>query len=107
MPLSITAEPAPLTTDPRGVVKVGGTRVTLDTVVYAFQEGASAEEIVCRYPTLELADVYATITYYLRHQSAVETYLSEREKRAEGVRRQNEMRFPPSGVRERLLARRS
>ncbi|WP_390889389.1 DUF433 domain-containing protein [Leptodesmis sichuanensis] len=43
------------------LVHVGKTRVTLDTVVAVFKQGSTAEEIVYRYPTLKLADVYATI----------------------------------------------
>lgn len=105
MSLALAAEPLPLKTDQDGVVRVGGTRVPLDTVVYAFKEGASAEEIALRYPTLELADVYAAITYYLNHRPAVESYLREREAHARAVRRENEARFDPRRIRERLLAR--
>ena len=53
-----------------------------------------------------LADVYSVITYYLRHQSDVGAYLQKRQQQAATVRQENERRFPPSGVRERLLARR-
>jgi len=105
--LVIAVEPIPLETDANGVVRVGGTRVTLDTVVAAFQEGATAEEIVFQYPSLNLADVYAAITYYLRHRSEVEAYLEQRQARADEVRKQNEARFDPQGIRERLLARRA
>jgi len=105
MSLTLAAEPLPLRTDRDGIVRVGGTRVPLDTVVYAFNEGAAAEEIAYRYPTLELADIYAAITYYLNHRSAVESYLRERESQAQAIRRENEARFDPRGIRERLLAR--
>jgi uncharacterized protein (DUF433 family) len=69
MSLVIVDIPVPLKTDVDGVVRVGNTRVTLDTVVDAFREGATAEEIVSRYPSLLLADVYAVIGYYLQQQS--------------------------------------
>ena len=105
MTLSINTEPVPLMTDKDGVVCVGGTRVTLDTVVAAFNEGATAEEIVHQYPSLQLADVYAVISYYLRNRSDVETYLLKRRKQAEKIRKQNEARFDPHGIRERLVAR--
>lgn len=107
MTLTINTEPVPLLTDKDGVVRVGGTRVTLDTVVAAFNEGATAEEIVQQYPSLELADVYAVISYYLRSHSGVEAYLRKRHKQAEEIRKQNEARFDPHGIRERLLARRA
>ena len=106
MSLALASEPLPLATDRDGVVRVGGTRVTLDTLVYAFNEGASAEEIAFRYPSLDLADIYAAITYYLQNRAEVESYLREREARANQVRQENQARFDPKGLRERLLARR-
>ncbi|MGB3402663.1 MAG: DUF433 domain-containing protein [Microcoleaceae cyanobacterium] len=68
----------PLQTTADGVVRVGKTRVTLDTVVAVFKQGATAEEIVYRYPSLKLADVYATIAFYLNHESDVEAYLPKK-----------------------------
>ena len=105
MTISIATEPIPLTVDPGGVIRVGKTRVTLDTVVAVFLEGATAEEITQEYPSLELADVYAVIGYYLRRRSEVEAYLQQRQKQSEEVRKQNEGRFDPQGVRARLLNR--
>jgi len=105
MTLLIETEPVPLTTDTEGVVRVGQTRITLDTVIAAFLEGATAEEITHQYPPLDLADVYAVIAYYLRRRSEVEAYLRERNAQADVIRRENEGRFDPAGVRERLLAR--
>jgi uncharacterized protein (DUF433 family) len=105
MAISMATERIPLVTDADGVVHIGGTRVTLDTVVAAFDDGATAEEIVHQYPALQLADVYAVITYYLRQRSEVEAYMRQRREQAGEVRRQNEARFDPHGVRDRLLAR--
>ena len=105
MSFSFTTETLPLQADADGAVRVGKTRVTLDTVVAAFSDGATAEEIVQRYPSLELADVYHVIGYYLRRPAEVEAYLQERKSLAAAVRMQNEIRFDPQGVRDRLLAR--
>jgi uncharacterized protein (DUF433 family) len=107
MSLAIINEPIPLETDADGVARVGGTRVTLDTVIATFNEGATPEEIVFQFPTLFLADVYAVIGYYSRRRSEVEAYLSQRQQLVHEVRRQNETRFDLSGVRDRLLARRT
>lgn len=107
MALSFVTQPLPLGTDADGVVRVGNTRVTLDTVIQAFTDGATAEEIVQQYPSLSLADTYQVIGYYLRCPSEVEAYLQQRRRREEAVRRQNEARFDPSGVRDRLQARAS
>jgi uncharacterized protein (DUF433 family) len=106
MPLQVTADPAPLTTDTDGVVRVGSSRVTLDTVVAAFREGMTPEGIVEQYPSLRLADVYSVIGYVLNHLEEVEHYLHERQRLAEAVRQENEARFDPAGVRDRLRARR-
>ncbi len=105
MPLAAIQEPIPLETDANGVVRVAGTRVTLDTLVAAFSTGATSEEIVQDYPSLELSDVYAVLTYYLRHRGEVEAYLRQRRDETAQVRQENERRFPSSGLRERLLAR--
>ncbi|RCJ19566.1 hypothetical protein A6770_05325 [Nostoc minutum NIES-26] len=107
MTLAIVAEPAPLETDTNGVVRVGKTRVTLDTVVAVFQQGVTAEEIVYRYPSLKLADVYATIAFYLNYQQEVEAYLQQRQQQAQEIRRMNQTRFDPQGLRDRLLARKA
>jgi uncharacterized protein (DUF433 family) len=106
MTVSITTQPIPLTLDKEGVIHVAKTRVTLDTVIAAFLEGATAEEIVQQYPSLELADVYAVIGYYLRQRVEVDNYLQQRQQLAERIRRENESHLDPTGVRARLLARR-
>ena len=106
MILSPTPEAIPLAVDADGVMRIGNTRVTLDTVIAAFADGATAEEIVQQYPSLHLADVYSVIGYYLRHTAEVEAYLQQRRVQRDAVRQQNEARFDPHGVRKRLLARR-
>jgi uncharacterized protein (DUF433 family) len=103
--LRIEAEPVPLVSGTDGRVRVSGTRITLETVVTAFGDGATAEEIVQQYPSLRLGDVYAILTFYIRRRPAVDAYLREWRRDAEIVRLENETRFDPEGVRERLLAR--
>jgi len=99
-------EPLPLQPNDDGVILVGKTRVPLDTVVDAFNEGSTPEEIVRQCTSLDLADVYAAIAYYLYHRDDVTAYLQERQQRGASVCQENERRFDPAGVRERLLARR-
>ena len=69
MTIEISTRPVPLSLDQDGVARVTGTRVTLDTVVHAFNEGATAEEIAQRYPTVKLPDVYSVLGYYLHRQN--------------------------------------
>lgn len=104
--IAIVPEPIPLRVDTDGVIRVGSTRVTLDTVVFAFREGLSAEEIVEQYPSLDLADVYAAIGYFLKRGPEVERYLAERQAEAVKIREQNQARFDTRGLRQQLLARR-
>lgn len=105
MNLKIDAEAIPLVVDSDGVARVGGTRVTLSTLIEAFADGATAEEIVYQYPSLQLADVYAVLTYYLRRRPDVDEYLRQRQEEAEGIRKRNEATYSAKGMRDRLLAR--
>jgi uncharacterized protein (DUF433 family) len=97
----------PLTEDTSGVIRVENTRVTLDSVVLAYREGASAEEISERFPAITLGAVYAAITFYLQNRTEIDTYLKRREAEAEQIRTQSESRPEAKEFRERLLARRA
>jgi uncharacterized protein (DUF433 family) len=103
--LQLTADPVPLICDADGVFRVGSTRVTLDTVIAAYREGMTPEGIVEQYPSLLLPELYLVIGYALHHPEEIDTYLRERQGRAESVRQENETRFSPVGVRDRLLSR--
>jgi uncharacterized protein (DUF433 family) len=108
MALPLKADPSPLRRGSDGTIRIGQTRVPLETVVYAFNEGATAEEVAYRYPTLDLADIYATITYYLRHRIEVDEYIQDQETQAQELRQKIEAQQPDHrDLRERLLARRS
>lgn len=98
-------EPVPLTRDTGGRLMVIGTRVPLDTLVTAFERGDSPEAIHESYPAVSLGDIYAIFTYCVRHRAEVNAYLAERAEQRAGVRVGIETRFPPEGLRARLLAR--
>lgn len=104
--ITLEAQTVPMKLDTDGVIRVGETRVRLDTVVYAFNEGYTAEEITSQYPVLRLADVYAVIAYYLNHRGTVDEYLSRRAKTAAETRKEIEGKPEYKVFRERLLARR-
>jgi uncharacterized protein (DUF433 family) len=101
------AKPPPLSTGSDGVVRVAGTRVPLETIVAAFDSGATAEEIAQQYASVDLASVYAVISYVLDHRRDVDEYVTRRRDAAAEVRGEIEAKFPPAGLRARLLARRS
>ena len=95
----------PVYADSNGVLRVAGTRVTLDTLVGAYEDGASPEEIALEYDSVSLADIHAVISYYLRYREQVAAYLQERSLTAEAIQKENESRFPSAGIRARLMAR--
>ena len=68
------------------VYRVAGTRVSLDSIVYAFRSGASPESIQRSFPLLTLEQVYGAITFYLARQSDIDTYLREGEQELERTR---------------------
>ncbi len=107
MLLTKPAPPPPFAEDSQGVVRIGGTRVSLETVISAFKSGSSCEEIVFQFPCLGLADVYSTINYYLSHQSEIEDYLDERGQSAAKIREKLGDICDSRGIREKLLKRRA
>jgi uncharacterized protein (DUF433 family) len=60
---------------------VGGTRISLDSVVYSFERGNSPEAIHESFPLLKPAQIYGAIAFYLDHQAEVRQYLEEKERR--------------------------
>ena len=100
-------EQVPLVRGTDGIYRVAKTRVTLDSVLASFHKGATAEEIADQYSSLQLADIYAIITHYLRHKPEIDAYLAAGAKQRQELRDANEARFGHAGIRERLLARRS
>jgi uncharacterized protein (DUF433 family) len=104
--LHLVAEKPPLAEDVDGVLRVGGTRVRLESVISAFQNGCTPEEVVLKYPSLKLQDTYSVISYYLSHREEVEVYLQTRQALIEEADREIDVRFSSLGLRERLLSRR-
>ena len=90
-----------------GVLKVGDTRVSLDTVVYQFNNGADAAEIQDQYDSMSLAQVHAAIAYYLHNKVEVDEYLAAQEVRQAEIRNRIERDFPPRVTREMLLAQKN
>lgn len=102
---AIEPEPVPLARDQAGRLMVPNTRISLDILVADFKRGRTPEAIYDAYATVSLADIYAVLAYYLRHQAEVEEYLAEQDEAVTEVRARMEAEFPPQGRRARLLAR--
>ncbi len=96
----------PLSKDASGVFRVGGSRVTLDLVIRAFNRGATPEEIAQDFPSLQLPDIYQVIGYYLKHGSELAGYFDQRARAERKMLEAHQEEWSPRGLRDRLLARR-
>lgn len=103
--VKITKQSVPLREDGHGGLRVGATRVTLEGVIYAWKNGATAEDIRQSYDTLQLADIYAVIAFYLTHETEVEAYLQRREKESEEMCAEIEARHDQAALVKKLQAR--
>src|SRR5262249_14969858 len=90
MAFTVHSHPTPLRVDEHGVVRVGDSQVLLDIVIREYNNGAEPEAIAHGYPTLDLADVYGVIAYYLRHRKEIDDYLDARRQEADTLRQEIE-----------------
>jgi uncharacterized protein (DUF433 family) len=97
----------PLTHWEDGSIRITGSRVTLESILYQFKLGSSAEGIQESFPSLELREIYGAIFYYLQNMEAVEEYLRQRGEAAEEGKRFIDEHFDTKALRERIRARRA
>src|SRR5690606_18299215 len=88
-------DPLPLKMDEHGVIRVSGTRVTLDTVIACYHQGDSPEAIHEGFDVLPLNDIYAVIAHYLAHRDELDAYLKRGQKEAERLRQEWEASYTP------------
>lgn len=98
--------PKPVRKAEGGVLRVGDSRVSLDTVVYHFNNGMDAAEIQDAYDSMSLAQVHAALAYYLHNRAKVDQYIAKRAIQAEKIRKEIKANYSTPGLREKLLARR-
>ena len=102
---------APLSLSEEGTIRVGDTRVSLDSVVHHYRQGATAEEIALRFPALRLADIHSCLAYYLNHQDEVENYMERQRELAKKLKEQiysdPRHREGLTRIRERINARKT
>ena len=79
------------------VIRIKGNRIGIEIVLEDYLEGATPEEILLRYPTLNLKKIHATILYYLAKKEEVETYL-EWVRQLDEEAWQEQLRNPPPFV---------
>jgi uncharacterized protein (DUF433 family) len=95
----------PLEPDEHGTIRVGGTRVTLESVIADYHRGATPEEIVHDFPVLKVADVYHVIGYFLENRAELDAYIQRQHEEGERLRREWEAEHPPRLTRDVLQAR--
>ena len=109
MPTLENTQVVPLKLTEDGTIRIANSRVSLESVLHHYKLGASAEQIAQKFPALDLADVYAAITYYLNHEETVEEYLREQEAKGDGVQERIESdpqyQKTSAELRARVLAR--
>jgi len=104
MPLALAADPPPIRLDSAGAVRVGDTRVRLESVVYRHRQGDTPEEIHECFPTVALSDIYGVVAYYLRHKGEIDAYIAEVDAEADRLQVEIEARYPTRDLREKLRA---
>ena len=73
---------------------IADTRVSLDSIVYAFRRGASPEGIQRSFPLLSLEQIYGAITFYLAHQGELNASLKQAEEEFERIRQKSRQANP-------------
>ena len=95
----------PLRWDEAGGIRIGQSRVTIDSLLASYHLGSTPEEIAVQYPVLQLEDIYATIAYYLNYRQQIDNYLVQRCQQAQKQRQQLDRKYNLVGLRQRLLDR--
>ena len=107
MALSTAAEPVPFVIDEHGVARVGGTRLTLATVLESYLSGSAPDEIIAEFPYVAPSEIFAVVAYYLRHKPEADAYLATHRRLSDEVERKIERDFPPDRIRARVAQARA
>ena len=97
----------PLRWDEAGGIRIGSSRVTLDSLLATYHNGSTPEEIAIQYPVLHLEDIYSAIAYYLSHRQEIDNYFEQRNQKAQQLRQQITQKHNLVELRQRLLTRQS
>lgn len=106
-PEKFQATSPPLYWDEAGGIRIGSSRVTLDSLLASYHNGSTPEEIAIQYSVLHLEDIYSTIAYYLNHRQEIDNYLEKRDRQAQAIRQELSQKHNLGDLRQRLLERQS
>lgn len=95
----------PFRWDEAGGIRIGKSRVTLDSLLAVYHTGSTPEEIAVQYSVLRLEDIYTAIAYYLNHRQEIDSYLEQRRQKAQQQRSQFVREYNLAHLRQRLSDR--
>ncbi len=96
--------PSFLNREPTGEIRLAGSRIGLYQLVHYYNDGYSAEMLVCQYPTVALALIHKVLGFYLENKADVDAYVSECKEKLDQLRASSTSRVPLASLRERLEA---
>jgi uncharacterized protein (DUF433 family) len=97
----------PFRWDEAGGIRIGSSRVTLDSILASYHNGSTPEEIAIQFSVLSLEDIYSAIAYYLSHRQEIDNYLEQPNQKAQQLRQQLTQKHNLVDLRQRLLTRQS
>ena len=106
-PVKFQVTPPPFRWDEVGGIRIGSSRVTLDSLLASYDNGSTPEEIAIQFSVLRLEDIYTSIAYYLNHRQEIDSYLEQRDQQAQQLRQQLTQKHNLVDLRQRLLTRQS
>lgn len=106
-PDKFQATSPPFRWDEAGGIRIAPSRVTLDSILAAYHNGSTPEEIAIQFSVLRLEDIYSTIAYYLNQRQEIDNYLEQRNQKAQQLRQQLTQKHNLVDLRQRLLTRQS
>ena len=107
MTLLLETPPLPMQVGSDGIIRLSGTRVTLDSLLASFLQGATPEEMAQQFDTLPLADIYSVIGYYLQRRDEIDAYLQQGAAETDLLQARCAADSITQGIRERLLSRKN
>ena len=99
--------PPPFLPDAHGTLRVGGTRVTLETLLGKYALGDSIEGLHEGFPTVPLSELHAVVCYYLRNRPELDTWLAFKTAEWERIRADDEAAHGGAEWRRMILERRA
>ena len=106
-PAKFQATSPPLRWDEVGGIRVGSSRVTLDSLLATYHNGSTPEEIAIQFSVLSLEDIYSAIAYYLNHRQEIDNYLEQSNQKAQELRQKLTQKHNLIDLKQRLLTRQS